>query len=164
MTAPGIPLVFGWIPFLFSSALFALPLARAARRGRAARRVTAENGKRALLRLLTEYVEVDAEEGLPADHAALRAVDVERILTTALASTAERAGVKTPKVETRDVEDWVRALGGEIDITDQGDVVYRFDVWAMEQRALHRLRLDSTPKEQDPGQVVFSSDSTKETP
>jgi hypothetical protein len=138
----GLPLVLGWIPFLFSAALFALPIARALARRREAARAADENGRRALLRLVTPGA---AGAGL----SVLTAADAERVFAAG-AAAKPRAG---------QVEVGARALGADVDVTDDGAVVYRFDTAALERDALARARATAAPDEAQPGRVVFDSEN-----
>jgi hypothetical protein len=144
--AHGVPLLLGWIPLVFSAALFALPLGRALRKRRETARAAAENGRRALLRLV--------HEGLAAGDAEIRAADARRAWVAAVANTGTGAG---GRVRTREIEEAVRALGGEIDVTDDGAVIYRFDTAAREERALAAARAAAGRDEASPGRVVFAS-------
>src|SRR5262249_6381116 len=129
---------------VFSTALFALPLGRLLRRRREVARAAAENGRRALLRLVLE--------GLCDGRAEIPAADARRAW-----SVAAGAGGGRGRVRTKDIEEAVRALGGDIDVTDDGAVVYRFETAAREERALTAARAAAGRDEASPGRVVFAS-------
>jgi hypothetical protein len=145
--AHDVPLLLGWVPLVFSGALFALPISRVWRRRRAVARAAAENGRRALLRLACERVAASPRAEIAADEA-------ERAWTAA-------AGAR--RARTKDIEAAVRELGGDIDITDDGAVVYRFETAAREARALAEARAAASADEASPGRVVFSSSSGTDT-
>jgi hypothetical protein len=141
LPAPGTPLLLGWVPFLFSAALFTLPVARAFGQRRARARAAAENGRRALMRLALD--EASGRSEISADEAAR--------------AWAVAAGDARRLPRSADVERAVRALGGEVDINDDGAVVYRFDGPARERVALASARKVAPSEEAAPGRVVFSS-------
>jgi hypothetical protein len=51
----------------------------------------------------------------------------------------------------------VRRLGGEPDVTDDGQLVFRFADLARESKALTTQRRSASPTERSPGEVIFSS-------
>jgi hypothetical protein len=134
----GTPLLLGWVPFLFSLGLFALPAVRALRRRREVARAGAENGRRALLRLIAG--------GEP--RAEVTAPEATRAWAAGAAGSA-RGDV---------VERAARQLGGEVDVREDGAVVYRFDSAARERAALAEARAAAAPDEAQPGRVVFTSE------
>lgn len=136
----GVPLVLGAIPFAFSLALFALPLVRLLRKNSVASRVARENGRRGLLRLVLEE-----------NPQALRAAYTEDEV-----SRAWQAAVGRPPRD-HELRDVARELGGELDVRDDGAVVYRFDGLAREVEALVAARAAASDDEASPGRVVFSS-------
>lgn len=141
--AHGVPLLLGWIPLAFSSALFLLPALRAVRRRRQRARVADENGRRALMRLVL------------ADAAPVVELTPEAARRAWLEGAAEDAG-GTP--DQSRIEAAVRTLGGDIDLGADGKIVYRFTTEARERRALDTLRAAAPLSEAAPGPVVFSSD------
>lgn len=138
--AEGFPLVLGAIPFAFSVALFALPLIRLLRRNSAAARVARENGRRGLLRLVLEE-----------NPSALSAAYTEDEMTRAW-----QAAVGRPP-RGHELRDVARELGGELDVRDDGTIVYRFDGLAREVEALAAARASASDDEASPGRIVFSS-------
>jgi hypothetical protein len=52
----------------------------------------------------------------------------------------------------------VRALGGEVELKDEGEIVYRFEELQRERKALAEVRKAASPAEARAGEVVFSSD------
>jgi hypothetical protein len=138
----GAALLFGWIPLIFSSALFGLPIVRALGRRRAARRVIAENAKRLLLRLLLDE---------PACRHEISTGDAER------AWRAAGDGTTRARPPTAEIEAAVRSLGGEIELGADGTIVYRFDDFARERLALEQARAQAAPDEARPGEIIFSS-------
>jgi hypothetical protein len=139
--AHGVPLLLGWIPLVFSTGLFLLPARRVLRRRRQKAEIAAENGRRALMRLVL------AEPGGVAE---LTPASAQRAWLTA-------AELKDSPAVTAQLEEAVRALGGEIDLDAAGVVVYRFSTEGRERRALQSLRASAPLAEALPGAVVFSS-------
>ncbi len=133
----GTPLLLGWVPFVFSLALFALPLMRALGRTRERRRIQAVNGGRGLLRAV---VMQSAGKGLTED-----------VLRQAWRQTA---GVFPGDGElTRAVV----ALGGELQLEEDGSTFYQFPQLQTELQALQHERQQVSEQEVDVGKVVFSS-------
>jgi hypothetical protein len=136
----GLPLVLGAIPFAFSLALFALPLVRMLRRPGEARRVTGENGWRGVLRLVIDRTPADWRSDYGTDEVA-----------RAFAATAGR-----PATEG-ELDEAVRRLGGEIELRDDGTLVYRFEIMSAEIEALLGERQRAADGEAYAGEVIFSS-------
>lgn len=134
----GVPLVLGLVPFVFSSALFVLPIVRAFRHPSVRRKIQAENGRRAVAaRVMQAGLEVFPEgeiKGLFAQGAGRAGTDAE-VLAAA------------------------RSLGGDFDLHEDKPV-YRFAELARERRALALERASARDEEQSAGQVVFSSDKS----
>jgi hypothetical protein len=136
----GVPIALGLVPFVFSVALFALPVLRGLARPLKARKVAAENGRLAVLReVLTS---VDKREPL-----------TETRVNAAWAKGAGRPA--DPKVVTREVV----ALGGDVDIGEAGEVRYRFADLETERAALEVEREAAKEGEKKVGRVVFASDN-----
>jgi hypothetical protein len=136
--AEGTAIALGVVPLVFSIALFAVPLARAAYRPIKERRVARENGRRAMLREILEK----AGQGGVTDE-------------TLRAAWKQAAGAEPdPKELTREVV----ALGGDVDY-ESGEVRYRFPDFEAEQRALAAEREAAAEAEAKVGEVVFSSEN-----
>lgn len=133
----GTPLLLGWIPFAFSLALFALPLVRAMGHARERRRVQGVNGRRGLLRAV---VTQPHGHGLSED-----------VLRQAWRQTA---GVLPGD---RELTRAVVALGGELQVREDGSTFYHFPQLQAELRALRHERRQAGEQEVDVGEVVFSS-------
>jgi hypothetical protein len=135
----GVPLALGVVPLVFSLALFALPLARAAVRMRKEKKVALENARLAILReVLTR-----APKKEPVTDETLRVA--YRVAT----------GVDpTSKEITARVVD----LGGDVDVGPEGEVRYRFADLEAEAEALADERAHAPAKEAQLGRVVFASD------
>lgn len=133
----GEPLFLGWIPFWFSTVLFALPLLRLFLRPRAQAKINRENGRRGVLL------------------AVLNKLTGRGIKETVLEKAWEmNAGVKASGHElTREVI----KLGGELDLNENtGETAYRFRSLEAEVRALEKERAQAKHSEQDVGaQVAF---------
>jgi hypothetical protein len=134
----GTAIALGVVPLVFSIALFALPLARAALRPLKERRIARENGRRAMLREILENIGTSevTDESLRAAY-------------------KEAAGREPdPKELTREVV----ALGGDVDY-ESGQVRYRFPDFEAEAKALEAEREAAAESEAKVGQVIFSSEN-----
>jgi hypothetical protein len=136
----GLPLVLGAIPLAFSVALFALPVLRLLRRPGEARRVERDNGWRGLLRLVLDRTPADFRAEYPREEVA-----------RAWAVSAGRAATE------RELDDAVRRLGGEVELAEDGTLVYRFAIMGAEVEALQGERQRAADSEAFAGDVVFSS-------
>ena len=133
----GTPWLLGWIPFIFSSLLFLIPLGRAMNRGNKKRSVDAKNGKRGLIRAILTKLGINGIK--------------ENVLKQ---SWVEQADAKVDDKEfTREI---VR-LGGELELDKEETLVYRFPAVEAEIRALNDARLKANKSEAYVGDVVFSS-------
>jgi hypothetical protein len=134
----GTAIALGVVPLIFSIALFAIPLVRAAIRPLKERRIARENGRRAMLREILENL----RGGEVTDESLRRA-------------WKEAAGTEPDDKElTREVV----ALGGDVDY-ESGKVRYRFPDFEAEQKALEAEREAAAESEAKVGQVIFSSES-----
>ncbi len=137
--ADGTPLVLGAIPFAFSAALFILPLIRSLRRPAARKKVAQENGWRGVLRVV-----LTGRRGR---------ID---LTTEELSRAWVAASGDKPPTET-ELRDAVRAAGGEVDVAENGEMVYRFEVLERELQATEGERQGASHDEASAGEVVFSS-------
>lgn len=135
----GTAIALGVVPLVFSIALFALPVARALYRPIKERKVARENGRRALLREV------------------LTGIDKREITDASLQSAWKSAAGQAPdpKAITREVV----ALGGDVEIQDDGRVRYRFPDLEAEAAALRAEREAASEEEARVGKIVFSSES-----
>jgi hypothetical protein len=133
------PIALGVVPLVFSIALLALPLLRAAYRPFKERRIARENGRRGMLRdILTKL-----RGGEITDESLKRAWE-------------EAAGREVdPKEITREVA----ALGGDLEIEEDGRTRYRFPDFETEAKALEAEREVASEEEARVGKVIFSSES-----
>jgi hypothetical protein len=131
----GAPLVLGWIPFWFSTVLFALPLIRWLVRPKAQAAVNRENGRKGLLLSVLNKL---TGRGIR-----------EPVLEKAWEANA---GVKPTQHElTREVI----KLGGELELNQEsGETLYRFKSLEAEVRALEKERAQAQHSERDVGSVV----------
>jgi hypothetical protein len=134
----GTAIALGVVPLVFSVALFALPLVRAAFRPLKQRRIARENGRRAMLREILEHL----REGEVTDESLRRA-------------WSEAAG--SPPDE-RELTREVVALGGDVDY-EAGTVRYRFPDLEAEAVAVEAEREAAAESEANVGPIVFSSES-----
>lgn len=138
LPAPGLPIALGLVPFIFSVALFLLPLGRMALRGRKARAVARENGRRAVLQGVLE----NAKTGVSDEELKLR----YRVATGTEPKDAE-------------ITKHVVALGGDVDLDRAGEGVrYRFKDLELEAKAVEAEREAASEEEARVGKVVFSSE------
>jgi hypothetical protein len=135
---PGVSIALGVVPFVFSLALFALPIGRALLKPWRARLAAKENGRRAVLQGVLE----NAKEGI-----------TERDLTERYRIAA---GIEP---DTKELTKQVVALGGDVDLerVEQG-VRYRFPDLELEARAVEAEREAAAEDEARVGKVVFSSE------
>jgi hypothetical protein len=136
----GVPIVLGVIPLVFSLALFALPLARAALRPAKAKKVARENARLSVLREVLSRVK-----------------SKKPITDAALSGAWAKAAGKPP--ESKELTREVVALGGDVDIGEQGEVRYRFADLETEATALEAEREAEPDEEARVGKVVFASDN-----
>ena len=134
----GTAIALGVVPLVFSIALFALPLARAAIRPLKQRRIARENGRRGMLREVLEK----AGKGEVTDDA-LRA------------AWKQAAGTEP---SSQEITHEVVALGGDVDY-ESGVVRYRFPDLEAEAKALEAEREAAAEAEAQVGEVVFSSEN-----
>ncbi len=132
----GTPMALGLVPLIFSVLLFAIPLVRAAWRPLEARRISRENGRRAVLREVLAKPTGVQEESLVSAYRQAAGRDVD------------------PKELTREVV----ALGGDVDIEAEGGIRYRFPELETESRALQAERESAAEEEARVGKIVYSSE------
>ena len=135
----GTPMVLGMIPLVFSLALFALPIGRMIARPIKAKRIERENARLAVL----EEVLVRVDAKAPVTDAAL----VERW---------KRVTGETP--DSKDLTRVVVELGGDAEVSDEGQVRYRFADLENEASALEVERRQASEREASTGKVDFASD------
>lgn len=133
----GVPLLLGWIPFIFSLALFAIPLVRGLFRGKLKQEITATNGKRGLLRAILTKLGLG---GIKED--------------TLRQGWTEQAQAK---VDDREFTREIIRLGGELELNERDAPVYRFKALEAELSALDHARKRASDREVDVGEVVFNS-------
>jgi hypothetical protein len=133
----GTAIALGVVPLVFSIALFALPLARAAYRPLKQRRVARENGRRAMLREILEHV------------------GTGEVTDTSLRAAWKAAAGEEP--DEKELTREVAALGGDVDY-ESGKVKYRFPDLEAEAKALEAEREAAAESEAKVGNVVFSSE------
>jgi hypothetical protein len=135
------PIALGIVPLVFSIALFALPLARALFRPLKEKKIARENGRRGVLREILTRVETGEGE----------------ISDTSLEEAWRAASGRdpNPKELTREVV----ALGGDVEIKDDGKVRYRFPDLEAEALALKAEREAASEEEARVGKVIFSSEN-----
>lgn len=132
------PLLLGWIPFLFSSALFLIPISRALLRKKQQREVNNTNGRRGLLKIILNKLGLGGIE--------------EKELKQAWAQQAEAP------VEEREFNREIIRLGGDLEL-DNKQSLYHFEALEKEARALNAARQKATSKEVSVGSIIFSSDT-----
>jgi hypothetical protein len=135
----GTAIALGVVPLVFSIALFAIPVGRALYRPIKERKVARENGRRGLLREV------------------LTGIDKREITDASLANAWRTAAGKAP--DEKEITREVVALGGDVEIQDDGRVRYRFPDLEAEAAALRAEREAASEEEARVGKVVFSSEN-----
>lgn len=138
----GVPIVLGVVPLVFSVLLFALPLARAVARPLRKRKLLREQGRLAVLREVVERVRA------------------KQPVTDAGAADAWRRATGSapdPKALDRDLV----ALGGDVDIEPSGATKWRFADLETEAAAVEAEREAAAEEEARLGDVVFSTDDSR---
>lgn len=133
----GTPWLLGWVPFWFSTVLFALPVIRFLLRPSEQAKVNRDNGRRGILWTILNKI---TGRGIP-----------EPVLNQAWQTAA---GVKASQSElTREVVE----LGGELELNEQsGQTAYRFPDLELEVRALEQERARAGQSEREVGaQIKF---------
>jgi hypothetical protein len=133
----GTALILGWIPFVFSLVLFAIPVLRAINRPNKKREVDRKNGRRGLLRIILNKFALGGVK--------------EDVLKDAWAKMAEAP------VNEKDFKREIIDLDGEAEISESADLVFRFKSLESELKALERARKEASAKESSVGDVIFSS-------
>jgi hypothetical protein len=136
---PETAIALGVVPFVFSIALFALPLGRVLYRRHRAKVVARENGRRAVLREIIE-------------NASTTTLITDEVLKGAW------QGASGAEPNTKQITREVVALGGDVDVTEAGVVRYRFPELEAEAEALEAEREAASEAEAKVGKVIFSSD------
>lgn len=139
MVLTGTPIVLGWVPFWFSTMLFALPLIRLFYRSKAKRKIAKENGRRGLLWAVLNRLDA---KGIP-----------EETLRDAYKS---RAGIAP---SDRELLREIVLLGGELTVNEAGQHWYQFVDLELERSALIKARQAASGQETGVGDLVFSSSS-----
>jgi hypothetical protein len=135
----GTAIALGVVPLVFSIALFALPVLRSIYRPIKQARVARENGRRGLLREV------------------LTGIDKRDITDASLQNAWKTAAGEAPDSKTITRE--VVALGGDVEIQDDGRVRYRFPDLEAEAAALKAEREAASEEEARVGKIVFSSEN-----
>ena len=143
----GTPLALGWIPFVFSLASFAFPLGRALFRPIEKKKKATENGRRAVLRSVLEFLgRSTAEESPRLDQQTL-----EQAFSTGAGQKA------SPEQLTQQIV----SLGGDLQIDSaSGRAYYRFVDLEAEVRALAEERKAASDEEARIGDVIFRAEET----
>ncbi|HEX2660060.1 MAG TPA: hypothetical protein VHU40_17370 [Polyangia bacterium] len=133
----GVPLALGLVPFLFSTALFVVPLLRRLGRPALEARVSHDNHVRLLLKHLLAARPDRFRFGVTELGAAL--------------TIGSRAATQD------DVERAVKTLGGSVELAEDGAIEYAFDELARERAAVRAARALASPDEAAPGAIELSS-------
>jgi len=135
----GTPLVFGLIPFVFSAALFVLPVTRWFLSKRRARSIARENARLAILR------EVLA-----------RAPKKQYVADETLRAAFRKATGEDPS--SKEITARVVELGGDVVAGPNGEIRYRFADLEAEAEAVRHERALASDDEVRLGSIAFSSD------
>ncbi len=133
----GTPLILGWVPFIFSSLLFVIPVVRVLFRNQKRREIDAKNGKRGLIRAI------------------LSKLGLSGIKEEALREGWVLQAKATPKGKELTTE--IIRLGGELEFDDKDAPIYRFRAIEAEMAALESARKSASRDEAMVGEVIFSS-------
>lgn len=139
MPLPGTAIALGWVPFVFSIALFMLPVGRILYRQVRKKQVASENGRRAVLQEILS-----------------KTPRGETITDKTLQRAWQKAAGSEPN--TKRITQEIVALGGDVDVTKDGVVRYRFPELEAEAEALEAEREAASEEEARVGKVIFSSD------
>ncbi|HEY4222349.1 MAG TPA: hypothetical protein VGO62_13435 [Myxococcota bacterium] len=137
----GTPWIFGIIPFLFSTALFALPVYRWATQGARVKKAKEENARRAVLKTV-----LDATQREQPVHEA----DLQKAWHDATGEAPNETAIT----------EQITALGGDVDLAaaERGErSQFRFRDLEAEVEALKKERQETSDAEKDVGVVVFKS-------
>ncbi|MFB6264586.1 MAG: hypothetical protein ABEL76_13320 [Bradymonadaceae bacterium] len=126
---PAVEIGLGWVPLVFSLMFFAVPAARAIRRAWRKTEVARENARRAA---------------------------IEAVFGSAADGEAEPVEEKT--LGARYADRMLADYEGDVDVSDDGDVRYRFDEVARQLEAGRRARQRADDDSVVFGNTVFSSD------
>lgn len=137
LAEPGIPLVLGLIPFCFSLILFSIPMLRWFNKSKEKQKIERENGRRGLLFAVLNNL---TPRGLP-----------EHKVKSAWEKLADA------KAEDKTIVREVVKLGGDVEVSEDGQVYYRFKQIENEIAALTKERVTAPDSEKDMGSVIFSS-------
>jgi hypothetical protein len=135
----GTPIALGVIPLVFSALLFVMPVARAIGRPLRVRHAAQERGRLALLRVVLER---------------LRA---KQPVTDGTAQDAWKAATGSEVPVDRLNQELV-ALGGKVQVDDDGQSRWRFADFETEATALAAERQAAAEDEAQLGEVVFATD------
>lgn len=135
----GTAIALGVVPLVFSIALFTLPVVRALYRPIKERKVARENGRRGLLREV------------------LTGINKREITDASLENAWKSAAGTAP--DAKEITREVVALGGDVEIQDDGRVRYRFPDLEAEAAALRAEREAASEEEARVGKIVFSSEN-----
>jgi hypothetical protein len=134
----GTPLVLGYVPFVFSALLFMFPISRWLSKPSEQRRVNMQNGRRGLLFAVFNRL---TNRGV-SEHAI---------------KTAWEQISKSPADDKAIVKEIVR-LGGDVEISEDGKMMFRFKQLENELLDLHQEREQAKESEAQVGPVVFATD------
>lgn len=134
----GTPLLLGWIPLIFSSALFMIPVIRGLFRNQKKREIDAKNGKRGLIRAILSKLSL---RGIKEDVLRQGWKDLARV-----------------EPNDRELTREIVKLGGEIELSETTTgPTYHFPAIEAEMTALEKARARADRNEAVVGEVIFSS-------
>jgi hypothetical protein len=136
----GTPIALGLVPFVFSLALFAMPIARAIGRMREEKKLAHERARLAVLEKVLENA------------------PKKRVVTDEALKTAYRVA-SGEEPTSKDITREVVALGGDVDTGPEGEIRYRFADLEAEAEALDEERAHASEGEKRLGKIVFASDA-----
>jgi hypothetical protein len=133
----GTAILLGYVPFVFSMLLFALPLSRWLAKSAEKRRVDRQNGRRGLL------------------FAVFNRLTNRGVSENAIKKAWEQVS-QSPADDKAIVKEVVR-LGGELEINEDGTTMYRFKELENELKALAEERESASDSEKHVGPVIFAT-------
>ncbi len=131
-----IPLLFGWIPFLFSILFFMLPLYRVLMRRKEKTLLQFKNGRKGVLKAIITKLNSNGIH--------------ENILIEYFKKYADRAPTH------KELYNIIINMGGEISVSNS-EIYYNFKELETEYLALNKERLNAHNSEKNIGKIVFSS-------
>ena len=135
------PILFGWIPFIFSTILFSIPLTRFLFRKKLIKKINHANGYKGLIKSLSSHIDNNklniSETLLMKEWKLFCGKDIDPKLLSKI----------------------IIKLGGEMDINNEGQVFYKFNNLLNEFKALKsKMKILDSKKSKIHDKIIFSSE------